>query len=101
MLLPLGMSFFAGRLTCHQGKVVGKEQAFFKDAAVTNMTMSLATAPFALPTVLFCADLTDEDDAEEKHRVTRGLAVVQLLHLVRRIRLPPLPFVHACGYVCV
>jgi len=71
LLLVLGMSFFAGGLTRRQGKVIGKEQTFSKEAALTNMTMLfLAAATFALPTVLFCADLMDEYDAEEKHRVT-------------------------------
>jgi len=55
LLLVLGMSFCLGGLTRGpDGKILGKEQLFSKEAALTNMTMLLlATAAFSLPTVFF------------------------------------------------
>lgn len=61
LLLVLGMSFFLGGLTRHEGKLLGKEQRFSKEAALTNMTMLLlATAAFSLPTVFFSTESTAE-----------------------------------------
>lgn len=71
LLLVLGMSFFAGGLTRKEGRLLGKEQTFSKEAALTNMTMLfLASATFAMPTVLFSADFMDEYPREERHEIT-------------------------------
>jgi len=70
LLLVLGMSFFAGGLTRFEGKILGKEQRFSEEAALTNMTMLfLATSAFALPTVLFSADCMDQFPADERHEI--------------------------------
>jgi len=71
LLLVLGMSFFAGGLTRREGKLMGKEQHFSKEAALTNMTMLfLAAATFALPTVLFSSDFMSEYEESERAEVT-------------------------------
>merc|ERR1719491_121344 len=71
LLLVLGMSFFAGGLTRVDGRIMGKEQHFSREAALTNMTMLfLAASAFALPTVLFSAPILDTYPDEERHELT-------------------------------
>jgi len=70
LLLVLGMSFCLGGLTRGpDGKILGKEQLFSKEAALTNMTMLLlATSAFSLPTVFFANQRQSEFEHSLLHQ---------------------------------